>query len=205
MLDAGAAPTARPARAEPENAQPGAALFVFTPTAHPCGVETFTRAMVEALREPPGHYAALAISGEWRDVPAEIAAVARSRQVVFNFPLNAWKKLVVQPLLLLVAAVLCRRRVSIFLHEWTALHLLRRLVLAPFIVLAGTIIVVSPFVEDQLAADRWLGWTARKCRLVPHPVTVLRPAGAARHGAGGKPRPRRCRPRSRHRHVRLDL
>ena len=175
MLDPGAAPTARSARAEPENARPGAALFVFTPTAHPCGVETFTRAMVEALREPPGRYAALAISGEWRDVPAEIAAVARSRQVVFNFPLNAWKKLVVQPLLLLVAAVLCRRRVSIFLHEWTALHLLRRLVLAPFIVLAGTIIVVSPFVEDQLAADRWLGWTARKCRLVPHPVTVLRP------------------------------
>ena len=101
MLDAGAAPTARPARTEPENARPGAALFVFTPTAHPCGVETFTRAMVEALHEPPGRYEAIAVSGEWRDVPAEIAAVARSRQVVFNFPLNAWKKLIVQPLLLL--------------------------------------------------------------------------------------------------------
>jgi glycosyltransferase involved in cell wall biosynthesis len=176
MLDAGAAPTARPARTEPENARPGAALFVFTPTAHPCGVETFTRAMVEALPEPPGRYAALAVSGLWRDVPAEIAAVARSRQVVFSFPLNAWKKLIVQPLLLLLAATLCGRHVGIFLHEWTALHLLRRLVLAPFVVLAGTIIVVSPYVQDQLAADRWLGWTARKCRLVPHPVTVLRPS-----------------------------
>ncbi len=173
MLDAGAAPTA--ARTEPENTRPGAALFVFTPTAHPCGVETFTRAMVEALREPPGRYAALAVSGDWRDVPAEIAAIARSRQVVFNFPLNAWKKLIVQPLLLLFAAVLCRRHVSVFLHEWTALHRLRRLVLAPFVVLAGTILVVSPYVEDQLTADRWLGWAARKCRLIPHPVTVLRP------------------------------
>jgi glycosyltransferase involved in cell wall biosynthesis len=175
MRDAGAAPTAPPARTAPENARPGATLFVFTPTGHPCGVETFTRAMVEALREPPGRYAGLAVSGRWRDVPAEIAAVAGSRQVVFNFPLNAWKRLIVQPLLLLVTAILCGRRVSIFLHEWTALHLLRRLVLAPFVVLAGTIIVVSPYVEDQLAADRWLGWTARKCRLVPHPVTVLRP------------------------------
>jgi glycosyltransferase involved in cell wall biosynthesis len=175
MLDTGAAPTAPPARTEPENARPGAALFVFTPTAHPCGIETFTRAMVEALREPPRCYAALAISGQWRDVPAEIAEIARSRAVIFNFPLNAWKKLILQPLLLLFAAVLCGRRVSVFLHEWAALHFLRRLVLAPFVVLAGTIIVVSPFVEDQLAADRWLGWTARKCRIVPHPVTVRRP------------------------------
>jgi glycosyltransferase involved in cell wall biosynthesis len=175
MRDAGAGPTAPPVRTEPENARPGATLFVFTPSAHPCGVETFARAMVEALREPPGRYAALAVSGAWRDVPTEIAAITRSQQVVFNFPLNAWKKLIVQPLLLLVTAILCGRRVSIFLHEWTALHLLRRLVLAPFVVLAGTIIVVSPYVEDQLAADPWLGWTARKCRLVPHPVTVLRP------------------------------
>jgi glycosyltransferase involved in cell wall biosynthesis len=71
--------------------------------------------------------------------------------------------------------VLTGRRVSIILHEWTALHPLRRLLLVPFVVLAGTIIVVSPYVENQLAADRWLGWAARKCRLVPHPVTVLRP------------------------------
>jgi glycosyltransferase involved in cell wall biosynthesis len=173
MLDTGAAPTE--ARTEPENARPGAALFVFTPTAHPCGVETFTRAMVEALHEPPCRYAALAVSGRWRDVPAEIAAVTRSRQVVFSFPLNAWKKLIVQPLVLLFAATLCGRHVGIFLHEWTALHRLRRLVLAPFLVLAGTIIVVSPYVADQLGADRWLGWTVRKCRIVPHPVTVLRP------------------------------
>jgi hypothetical protein len=173
MLDAGAAPTAPPARAAPED--PGAALFVFTPTAHPCGVETFTRTMVAALSEPPGRYAALAVSGHWRDLPTEIGAVARSRQVIFNFPLNAWKKLIVQPLLLLFAAVLSGRTVGIFLHEWTALHPLRRLVLVPFVVLAGTIIVVSPYVEDQLRADRWLGWAAGKCRLVPHPVTVLRP------------------------------
>jgi glycosyltransferase involved in cell wall biosynthesis len=131
--------------------------------------------MVAALSEPPGRYAALAVSGRWRDLPAEIAAVARSRQVIFNFPLNAWKKRIVQPLLLLFAAVLSGRRVCIFLHEWTALHPLRRLVLVPFVVLAGTIIVVSPYVEDQLRADRWFGWAAGKCRVVPHPVTVLRP------------------------------
>jgi glycosyltransferase involved in cell wall biosynthesis len=176
MLDPGAAPTAPAAGTESKGARPGGTLFVFTPTAHPCGVETFTRAMVEALHKPPGRYAALAVSGRWRDVPAEISAIARSRQVVFSFPLNAWKKLIVQPLLLLFAATLCGRRVSIFLHEWTALHRLRRLVLAPFVVLSRTIIVVSPYVADQLAADRWLGRTARKCRLVPHPVTVLRPA-----------------------------
>ena len=112
MLDAGAAPTAPRARTAPENA--GAALFVFTPTAHPCGVETFTRAMVAALSEPAGRYVALPVSGRWRDVPAEIAAIARSRQVIFNFPLNAWKKLIVQPLLLLFAAVLLPLSMLVF-------------------------------------------------------------------------------------------
>jgi hypothetical protein len=169
MLDAGAAPTAPPARTEPKSARPGATLFVFTPTAHPCGVETFTRAMASALAEPRGRYAALAVSGHWRDVPSEIAKITRSRQVVFNFPLNAWKKLIVQPLLLLFTAVLTGRRVSIILHEWTALHPLRRLLLVPFVVLAGTIIVVSPYVEDQLATDRWLGWPPENVAWFPTP------------------------------------
>jgi glycosyltransferase involved in cell wall biosynthesis len=44
-----------------------------------------------------------------------------------------------------------------------------------FVVLSDTIIVVSPYVADQLANDRWLGRARAKCRLVPHPPTVRRP------------------------------
>jgi glycosyltransferase involved in cell wall biosynthesis len=148
---------------------------VFTPTAHPCGVEIFTRTLADALGGPVGDYAPLAVSGRWRDLPSLVGDVARSRHVIFNFPLNAWKRMIVQPLLLLLTAVFTGRRVSIFLHEWTALHWLRRMVLAPFVILSDTIVVVSPYIADRLAKDRWFGWARAKCRLVPHPPTVRRP------------------------------
>ena len=172
MSDAEVAPTRLSARRDRANARRGAARFVFTPTVHPCGVEIFTRRLADALSDPVGDYAPLAVSGRWRDLPSLVGEVSRSRHVIFNFPLNAWKRMIVQPLLLLFAAVLTGRRVSVFLHEWTALHRLRRLVLAPFVILSDAIVVVSPYVADQLAKDRWFGWARAKCRLVPHPPTV---------------------------------
>lgn len=172
MSDAEVAPTRLSARRDRANARRGTARLVFTPTAHPCGVEIFTRRLADALSDPVGDYVPLAVSGRWRDLASVLREVSRSRHVVFNFPLNAWKRMIVQPLLLLLTAVLARHRVSVFLHEWTALHWLRRLVLAPFVILSDTIVVVSPFIADQLANDRWFGWARAKCRLVPHPPTV---------------------------------
>jgi glycosyltransferase involved in cell wall biosynthesis len=172
MSDAKVAPTRLSARRDRANARRGAARFVFTPTAHPCGVEIFTRRVADALNDPAGDYAPLAVSGRWRDIPSLVGEVSRSRNIIFNFPLNAWKRMIVQPLLLLLAAVFSGRRVSVFLHEWTALHWLRRLVLAPFVILSDAIVVVSPYVADQLAKDRWLGRARAKCRLLPHPPTV---------------------------------
>jgi len=175
MSDAEVAPTRLSARHDRAKARRGAARFVLTPTRHPCGVEIFTRTLADALSEPAGDYAPLAVSGRWREFPSVLGEVARSRQVIFNFPLNAWKRMILQPLLLLLTAVFTGRRVSVFLHEWTALHPLRRLVLAPFVILSDTIVVVSPYIADQLAKDRWFGWAQAKRRLVPHPPTVRRP------------------------------
>jgi glycosyltransferase involved in cell wall biosynthesis len=175
MSDADVAPTRLAARRNRADARRGAARFVFTPTAHPCGVEIFTRRLADALSDPVGDYAPLAVSGRWRDLPSLAGDVSRSRHIIFNFPLNAWKRMIVQPLLLLLAAVITGRRVSVFLHEWTGLHWLRRLVLAPFIILSDAIVVVSPYIADQLAKDRWLGWAHSKCRLVPHPPTIRLP------------------------------
>ncbi len=172
MSDAEVAPTRLSARRDRANARRGVARFVFTPTAHPCGVESFTRRLADALNDPAGDYGPLAVSGRWRDLPSLFGEVSRSRHIIFNFPLNAWKRMIVQPLLLLLTAVFSGRRVSVFLHEWTALHWLRRLVLAPFVILSDTIVVVSPYVADQLAEDRWFGRARTKCRLVPHPPTV---------------------------------
>jgi glycosyltransferase involved in cell wall biosynthesis len=175
MSDAEVAPTRLAARRDRANAPRGPARFVFTPTAHPCGVEIFTRRLADALSDPVGDYAPLAVSGRWRDLPSLVGEASRSRHIIFNFPLNAWKRMIVQPLLLLLASVFTGRRVSVFLHEWAALHRLRRLVLAPFVILSDTIVVVSPYIADQLAKDRWFGWAHTKSRLMPHPPTVRRP------------------------------
>jgi glycosyltransferase involved in cell wall biosynthesis len=69
-----------------------------------------------------------------------------------------------------------RRRISTILHEWTALHWLRRLVLIPFVMLSKRLLVLSPFIREQIASDPLVARAADKCGLVPHPPTVRRPA-----------------------------
>jgi glycosyltransferase involved in cell wall biosynthesis len=83
------------------------------------------------------------------------------------------------PLVVLLFACMARCRVNVFMHEWAALHRLRRLTLAPFVLLSRTIIVVSPFIAGEIAGTPWLFGAARKCRLVPNAPTIRRP-GAPR-------------------------
>ena len=77
---------------------------------------------------------------------------------------------------MLLFACMVRCRVNVFMHEWTALHWLRRLALAPFVLLSRTIIVVSPFIAGEIARTPWLMGAAKKCRLVPNAPTICRPA-----------------------------
>ena len=152
-------------------------LFLLTPSDEPCGVETFTRALAAALKSssPDAGYELLSISGRWRDLPATLHRIVHADQLVFSFPLVAWKRMLIIPFVLLLFSFATRCRISIFLHEWTGMHWLRRLVLMPFVVLSRTILVLSPFIREQIAADRWVARAARKCHLIPHPPTVRRP------------------------------
>jgi glycosyltransferase involved in cell wall biosynthesis len=160
---------------------PDRCLFLLTPSKEECGVESFARLLVRALQNdyPDDGYAVLAVSSRWRDLPATLRKIAAADQIVFSVPLVAWKRLLLLPLVTLVFACLVRCRVNVFMHEWTALHWLRRLALAPFVLLSRTIIVVSPFIAGQIAGTRWLMGAARKCRLVPNAPAIRRP-GAPR-------------------------
>jgi glycosyltransferase involved in cell wall biosynthesis len=157
------------------------ALFLASRSDEPCGVETFTRTLVAALAArdhaagQDGGYELVAVSGRWRDVPALLGRIAQADRIVFGFPLVAWKRMLVIPLVLLVFAFATRRRISTFAHEWTGMNWLRRLVLAPYLLLSRNILVLSPLIRAQIAADPVLARAARKCRLVPHPPTVRRP------------------------------
>ena len=137
------------------------------------------------VRASPGQRAAERLSGgrlrgarglgRWRDLPAVLRKIAAADQIVFSVPLVAWKRLLLLPLVVLVFACMVRCRVNVFMHEWAALHWLRRLALAPFLLLSRTMIVVSPFIAGQIAGTRWLTGASRKCRLVPNAPTIRRP------------------------------
>jgi glycosyltransferase involved in cell wall biosynthesis len=145
-------------------------------------VETFTRTLVAALAardHDAATYELVSVSGRWRDVPALLHRIAQADRVVFGFPLVAWKRMLVTPLVLLLFAWAARRRISTFAHEWTGLNWLRRLVLSPYLLLSHNILVLSPLIRRQIAADPCVGGAARKCILVPHPPTVRRPQARA--------------------------
>jgi glycosyltransferase involved in cell wall biosynthesis len=152
-------------------------LFVLTPSKEECGVESFARLLVSALQSdyPNDGYAVLAVSSRWRDLPSVLRKIAAADSIVFSVPLVAWKKLLLLPLVVLLFACVVRCRVNVFMHEWTALHWLRRVALAPFVLLSSTIIVVSPFIAGEIAGTPWLLRAARKCRLVPNAPTIRRP------------------------------
>jgi glycosyltransferase involved in cell wall biosynthesis len=155
----------------------GRCLFLLTPSMEACAVEIFTRSLVSALRarHPDEGYELLPISGRWRDLPCVVRKIITADRVVFSLPLVAWKRLLLTPLLILLLATVAQCRVSVFMHEWTGLHWLRRLTLAPIVLLSRTIIVVSPFISDQISSNRWLIGAGAKCRLVPHPPTIRPP------------------------------
>src|ERR1019366_8697709 len=164
-------------------------LFLSARSQEPCGVETFTRTLVAALAArdhdaaqetaQAAAYELVPVSGRWRDVPALLRRIAQADRVVFGFPLVAWKRMLILPLLLLLFARATRRRISTFAHEWTGKNWLRRLVLSPYLLLSHNILVLSPLIRRQIADDPFVGRAARKCALVPHPPTVRRPQARA--------------------------
>jgi glycosyltransferase involved in cell wall biosynthesis len=149
-------------------------LFLLTPTGEECGVESFARLLVERMQAayPDAGYDLLPVSPRWRDLPATLREVSRADSVVFNVPLTAWKKLLFLPLAILLFARFRRRNVRVFVHEWAALHWLRRIMLAPLVLFSQTIIVVSPLISDEVAHTWWLPGVRKKFRLVPNAPTV---------------------------------
>jgi len=149
-------------------------LFLVTPSGEECGVESFTRLLVSKLQTsyPDDGFGLLTVSKHWRDLPAVLREVARADQIVFSVPMTAWKKLLLLPLAILLYARLTRCQVIACMHEWSALHWLRRLAFAPYVLLSRTIIVVSPLIASQIGDSRWLLGAGKKCRLVPTSPTV---------------------------------
>ncbi len=156
------------------------ALFLGAGAQMHCGVGQFTRLLYEAVEEfDPGSSTTLTLTrseGSFADI---WRAVGSARNVVCNFPLVAWKRVMFRPLAALLFARLRGRRVILLQHEWAGLHWLRRTTYLPALLFADAIVMFSPLVRRELAADRLVGWTARKCVLAPLPPNIEAPAGIA--------------------------
>ncbi|GJE18674.1 hypothetical protein [Methylobacterium marchantiae] len=150
-------------------------------TGHPpCGVGDFAGQLIEALRCQGQPQETLVLEpgrvplGEiWR-------VVGRARAVVANLPLVPWKRALVGPPSAFAIALLRRRRRVAILHEWGGMHRLRRLVLRPLLLLADTIVLLSPQVREELAADPLIGRLARRAVMMPLPPNIARPTVSAR-------------------------
>jgi len=145
-----------------------------------CGVGQFTRLLGETIeKRDPGSSRTLTLTRSEGSVAEIWRATASARNVVCNFPIVAWKRVIFRPLLAMAMARLRGRRAILIQHEWAGLHPLRRITYIPALLLADTIVMFSPLVQRELADDPIVGWTARKCVLAPLPPNIEAPAGIA--------------------------
>jgi glycosyltransferase involved in cell wall biosynthesis len=157
-----------------------AALFLTAGPQMQCGVGQFTLRLQETIeRLNPGSTAALALTPTEGSLAEIWRAVGSAQNVVCNFPVVAWKRVIFAPLLTLAIARLRGRRTILIQHEWAGLHWLRRLTYLPALWLADRIVMVSPLVKRELAADPLAGFTARKVAFAPLPPNIEAPAGVA--------------------------
>ena len=153
------------------------ALFLGAGPQMHCGVGQFTRLLGDAIeRLDPGTCTTITLTRSEGSLAEIRGAVESARNVVCNFPIVGWKRVIFRPLLALVIARLRGRRVILIQHEWTGLHWLRRVTYIPALLLADTVVMFSPLVRHQLADDVLVGWTARKCVLAPLPPNIEAPA-----------------------------
>jgi glycosyltransferase involved in cell wall biosynthesis len=127
----------------------------------------------------PGSSTTLTLTRSEGSVAEIWRATGSARNLVCNFPIVAWKRVMFRPLLAMAMARLRGRRIILIQHEWAGLHWLRRITYLPALLLADTIVMFSPMVRRELADDPVVGWTARKCVLAPLPPNIEAPAGIA--------------------------
>ena len=143
-----------------------------------CGVGQFTRLLRETIKKlDRGSCTTLALTRSEGSLTGIWRSVSSARNVVCNFPIVAWKRVIFRPLLVLAIARLRGRRVVLIQHEWAGLHWLRRITYLPALLLANTIVMFSPLVRRELANDPLVGWTARKCVLAPLPPNIEAASG----------------------------
>lgn len=155
-------------------------LFLTAGPQMQCGVGQFALRLCGTVeRLEPGSAATLTLTQQDGSFSEIWRATGSAQNVVCNFPVVAWKRVIVAPLIALAIARLRGKRVVLVQHEWSGLHWLRRITYLPALLLANVIIMFSPQVRRELADDPTSSWAARKVALAPLPPNIAAPANIA--------------------------
>src|SRR5262249_40621556 len=90
-----------------------------------------------------------------------------------------WKRVILAPLLALLAAKLRGRKVVLIQHEWGGLNGLRRITYIPALWLADVIVMFSPLVKRELSDDALVSGMTKKVTLAPLPPNIEAPSTRA--------------------------
>lgn len=139
-----------------------------------CGVEAFTRNLAARLGS---RAVSDVLDGNSRRLSERLAEVDA---VVFNFPIVAWKRRLIEPFAAAALAKLKRKRVIVVLHEWASLDWKRRLILWPVLLIADAILFSAPEVRQEWLESRYpVG--RKSTAIVPIPPNLL-PSGQEQAG-----------------------
>lgn len=131
-----------------------------------CGVEAFARHMATRLGARAD---TLAMTGDPRRLNK---VLEKCDGVVLNFPIVAWKKRLVEPVIVALLAKIRRKRLTVVLHEWASLDWKRRLVLLPVIKLADAILFSAPEIREEWSGSYAASRSKRRA-LIPIPPNLL--------------------------------
>lgn len=158
----------------------GTALFLDAGLNMSCAVGQFSGLLFSGMqKQSPGNPFSLSLTtsdGRLLDI---WHAVGSADNIVCNFPIVPWKRVIFRPLIGMAIARLRGKHVILILHEWGGLHWLRRLTYIPALLSANVIVMFSPLVRSELQSDLLIGRLTSKSVLAPLPPNIDSAQGTA--------------------------
>ncbi|WP_428643050.1 glycosyltransferase [Roseibium sp.] len=144
-------------------------LVLISDTHQTCGVEEFSRLLA-------ARFEARAVTHRLDfNLPNLFRSLKGVDGLVVNFPVVAWKKKLLEPLLAACTARLSGKGVHVILHEWSALDWKRRLVLSPVVLLATELCFSAPEIEAEFESTGLAKIATGNRTVIPIPPNLSPP------------------------------
>jgi glycosyltransferase involved in cell wall biosynthesis len=150
------------------------ALFLISPSTTPCGVEMFARRLARTWADIGLVEESAVIRGDVRDIFSVWKMLDVADAAVMNFPIVAWKRVLLTPLLAFAAALARGKKTILVAHEWDDLDWRRRLVLMLYALFARRVILSSPMVRAQYLSSGFARMIRRPTSIIPIPPNIER-------------------------------